>query len=446
MDVYLSNLIENSLKYFNSEYKLLTGKEKEKKCYKVAIHIPISIGIYLIFLGYTVHIYYSYIILIKDIHIFYFDKLMNFNSQNFEIYLKKIEEVKKNFKDDSNDNIDEDEDEKNMEENELKDENENNSKTKTDKKDDNADTKDSKKKKQNKIQQQRMKNKRVISDYLCKINVKKILKFGIIFLLSTTYYLTSIIVTLKMKQNYLQFDAIIDQINNVYFDYFKIFLIFKDQLEKYDRTQNKSNILIPDDNDIERPKMGETIMNIIKNTKYSKEYLEMFENLYNDNACKILTQNEEEYNVCKNVLSSILTKGLEQSIVHLNNIITTIINDLNALKQNKTLDDIYQENTIFSDYEVFMEYYMLIAFLKTQEIFDSFKNDEKLYIYNISKIILSIFFIVYFILFIMLLVYIYSYKDFTGCFLSFIGIIPPKYMADDDEFYQQVIGLDPFYY
>ena len=446
LDVYLRNLIENSLKYFNSEYKLLTGREKEKKCYKIAIHIPISIGIYLIFLGYTVYIYYSYIILIKDIHIFYFDKLMNFSSQNFEIYLKKIEEVKKNFRDDSNDNVDEDEDEKNMEENEIKDENENNSKTKTDKKDDNTDTKDSKKKKQNKIQQQRMKNKRVISDYLCKINVKKILKFGIIFLLSTTYYLTSIIVTIKMKQNYLQFDAIIDQINNVYFDYFKIFLIFKDQLEKYDRTQNKSNIIIPDDNEIERPKLGETLMNIIKNPKYSKEYLEMFESLYNDNACKILTNNEAEYEVCRNVLSSILTKGLEQSIVHLNNIITTIINDLNALKQNKTLDDIYEENTIFSDYEVFMEYYMLIAFLKTQNIFDSFKNDEKLYIYNISKIILSVFFIVYFILFILLLVYIYSYKDFTGCFLSFIGIIPPKYMADDDEFYQQVIGLDPFYY
>ena len=70
LDVYLSNLIENSLKYFNSEYKLLTGKEKERKCYKIAIHIPISIGIYLIFLGYTVYIYYSYIILIKDIHIF----------------------------------------------------------------------------------------------------------------------------------------------------------------------------------------------------------------------------------------------------------------------------------------------------------------------------------------------------------------------------------------
>ena len=187
-------------------------------------------------------------------------------------------------------------------------------------------------------------------------------------------------------------------------------------------------------------------MNIIKNPKYSKEYLEMFESLYNDNACKILTNNEAEYEVCRNVLSSILTKGLEQSIVHLNNIITTIINDLNALKQNKTLDDIYEENTIFSDYEVFMEYYMLIAFLKTQNIFDSFKNDEKLYIYNISKIILSVFFIVYLILFILLLVYIYSYKDFTGCFLSFIGIIPPKYMADDDEFYQQVIGLDPFYY
>ena len=42
--------------------------------------------------------------------------------------------------------------------------------------------------------------------------------------------------------------------------------------------------------------------------------------------------------------------------------------------------------------------------------------------------------------------YIIKYKYFTSHFLSFIGIIPPKYLADDNEFYQQVIGLEPFYY
>ena len=445
LEVYFRNLIENSLKYFNSGYQVFTGKEKERKCQRIAIHIPISIAVYLIFLGYTVYIYYSYIILIKDIHIFYFDKLMNFNSPSFEIYLKRLDEVKKKFKDDSNDNY-EDEEDKNAEENEIKDENENKSKSKTEKKDDKEDSKDSKKKKQNKIQQQRIKNKRVISDYLCKINLIKILKFGLIFFLSTTYYITSIIVTIKMKQNYLEFDSTIEQINSLYYDYFKIFLIFKNQLEKYDRIKNKTEIVIPEDYQIERPKIGNSLMYIIRSSKYSEEYKVMFEQLYNDNACKILTENDAEYQICKNILSSILTKGLEQSIVHLSNIITSIIDDLNALKQNKTLDDIYRDDTVYSDYEVFMEYYMLIAFLKTQNIFDTFKNDEKLYMYNISKIILKIFFIIYFILFILLLVYIYSYKDFTGCFLSFIGIIPPKYLADDDEFYQQVIGLDPFYY
>ena len=89
---------------------------------------------------------------------------------------------------------------------------------------------------------------------------------------------------------------------------------------------------------------------------------------------------------------------------------------------------------------------MLLGFLKTQTIFDEFRKNQKIYIQNNSKIFLFLFFIIYIFLFIFLIIYIYSYKTYTGCFLSFIGIVPPKFLADDKEFYSQVIGLDPFYF
>ena len=443
IDTYIKNLIENSFKYFQSDYSNFVDEEKEKKTYKIALYIPISLCIYFIFLAFMSYIYYSYIILIKDIHIFYFDKLMNFYSPGFEKYLKKINEIKKKFKNDSNDTKEE-EDEKNTDEFDLKDENEN-SKIKTNKNEEIIDERNSKKKKQIKIQQQKIKNKKIISNYLFKINVIKIIKFGIIFILSTFYYISSIFITKKLKKNYLEFDSIIEQINTVYFEYFKIFLTFKNQLEIYDTTNNLSEIYIPEDSEIVRPKLGNSLMYIIKSNKYSKENKKMFEMIYNDNACKILTENEEKFKICENILSSIITKGLEQSMVHLSNIISSIIDELNGLKIDKTLNDIYNENTLYSEYEVFMEYYMFLAFLKTQKIFETFMNDEKIFIFNICKLTLLFFFIFYIILFIILIVNIFSYQKFTRGFLSFIGIVPSKYMIDDNEFYQQVIGLDPFF-
>ena len=302
-----------------------------------------------------------------------------------------------------------------------------------------------KKKKHNKILQQKIKNKRIISDYLCKKNIFLSIKFGIIFFLSATYYISTLIITTRMKKNYLNFDNTVENIDDLYLKYFEIFLKFKVEIETFERTKNIENYKIPKDTDIERPKFGSSLMNIIRSSKYSEESLLIFEKLYNDNACEVLTKNEAEYEICKNLFSSVLSKGFEQAIVHINDLITNVIDELNSLKQDKKIADIYQEDTITSNYELFMEYYMLKAFFETQKIFQNFKNDEKSYINYVIKINLIIFSIIYLILFISLLVFIYSYKDFTGSFLCFIGIIPARYMADDNEFYQQVIGLAPFY-
>ena len=436
-NVYLKNIQKCSVKFINSNYSSFIGKEKDNLSNNVSFHIPFCISIYLVFLIYIIYIYYSHIIVIKDIQIFYFDKLVNFASPNFEIYLKKLDEIKKKFRDETNE-----EDDKNIDDFGFKDEIEdkNNSKIKTEDK-----NKYLKKKNQNKIQQQKIKNKRIISDYLFKKNVFLILKFGTIFLLSASYYIASIIINKKMKNNYYAFDLTAEEINNIYFSYFKIFLTFEEQVTILGRTHNILDLNIPKDKELTRLKFGNSLIYIIKSSKYSKDNQVKFEKLYNEDACEIIISDKAEKEICRNLLSSILSKGFEQAIVQISTIITNVIDEFKSLNINDTYIDIYKENSIFLGYDFFMEYYMFKAFKITTNIFEKFKNDEKSVIFKIYKIILIIFCMVYSIIFIFLLLYIYQYKDFTESFLSFIGIIPAKYMADDKEFYKQVIALEPYY-
>ena len=221
-----------------------------------------------------------------------------------------------------------------------------------------------------------------MSNYFIKYNIFFGLKIGILFLLSTSYFLVTMIYTSNMRKSHKQFDSILEQINKAFFDSFQIFLTFKEQIELFHSTSDKTQLKIPSDSEISRPKIGNVLMNIIGNSKYSAESLSTIEKLYNDNACEVLTQNISEYNYCENILSSILTKGLEQAIVQMSIIITNCIDELNSLKKNKNLTDIFMINTTYSNYEMFMGYYMLEAFLLTQNIFEVFRNDEKLFIYT----------------------------------------------------------------
>ena len=304
------------------------------------------------------------------------------------------------------------------------------------------------KKKQSKIIQQKIKNKKIISHSICKLNIYFIVIFAIIFLISFSYYIGIIFLTKKLKHNYMEFDSNIDAINDFYLKNYQIFIQFKEQLEKFEKTGNKSDFEIPSAQNLIGPKLNNSLNNLMKYIKNSEQTITMFNNIYEGNACEILIEEEnEKKRICQNILSTLITKGFEQVVNQINSIlITNVIDDLQSLKINRTIYDIYNKYSIFIDYELFINYFMFLGFLKTQTIFDEFRKNQKIYIQNNSKIFLFLFFIIYIFLFIFLIIYIYSYKTYTGCFLSFIGIVPPKFLADDKEFYSQVIGLDPFYF
>ena len=263
---------------------------------------------------------------------------------------------------------------------------------------------------------------------------------------SIIYFLISKLMFEKMKKNYKEFDSTIEKINQVYFESFQTFLIFKEQVEIFHRTKDKSNLIIPKDTEINLPTIGNSLMYLTRSTKYSSESLEIFDKLYNNDACEVLAQNDNEYNYCQNIFSSILTKGLGQAIVQMDIIITNVIDELNTLKNNNNLEKIYTLNSSFFNYEMFIGYYMLESFLLTQTFFDTFRKDEKYSIDMKNYIFLVIFVIIFIFLMICLFWFTYTYKKIENSFLNFIGILPSKFIADDKDFYKAIFRLSKYFY
>ena len=449
LDVYYKNILSEALEFFYSHYEGFYKEEKESKCDEISYNSPIRIIISLTLFSISSIIIYFLICRKKNMEIYFLDKLINFTSSNFEEYLKNLEELKKKFKDDNND-----EEDKNIDEDIGGDDdgkNEKNSKSKEDVNinknyENNKENTKNKKSKQNKIQQQRLKKKKIMSDYFIKYNLYFGLKLSIVFLLLTSFFVVTLMKAQNMKKGYKQFDSTLEEINEVFFQSFKTFLTFKQQIEIFFRNKDRTELKIPSDSEIFKPKVSNSLMYLIRSSKYSKENLEIIKKLFSSDACEVLTENKTYYNYCENVLSSILTKGLEQAIVQLSLIITSCIDELNSLKNNKNLSDIYNKNSSYSDYEMFVGYYMLESFLKTQTVFQVFRDDEKKSIYKEINLTTSLYIIAYTILILFLIYLIYAYKKIENSFLNFIGILPAKFIADDENFYKSIFKFGQYFY
>jgi hypothetical protein len=222
-----------------------------------------------------------------------------------------------------------------------------------------------------------MKKKKIMSEYFIKFNIYFGIKIGIIFLFSNVYFFATIINAENMRKGYKQFDATLEQVNQVFFESFEIFLILKEQIVSFYDTGDRDKLNIPKDSEIIRPKFGNALMNIIGNSKYEGESLDFINKLFNDNACEILTQDSSDYEYCENLFSSILTKGIEQATVQMSIILSNCIDELVSLKKYNNFNNIFLSNTSYYNYEIFMGYYMYNSFILTQTTFKDFRNKEK---------------------------------------------------------------------
>ena len=448
LNSFLENVLENSYKFFYSNYTGFYGKEKEKKCDKISANSPLDLIVVSI-LAFSLAILMSYYIYqISNIEMFFLERLINFSSTNFDEYLKKLDELKKKFRDDNNEE-DKNPDDENKEDKEM---NEENNSGKKDAKQNldkikNMNFKNTKKKKskQNKLIQKRLEKKKIMSKYFYKINCLFILRVCIILIISIIYFIVSLAVVSKMKKNYYEFDNIIEGINKVYYNSFDIFLKIKKGIEQFTNANGTLNsITLPRDTQINKPKFGNILMNLINNNKYSTDALTNFSNLYNGEACNIISESIE-LQTCQKILSSIVNKGIEQSVVQMGIVITSCLDELSSIKDLNNLKLIFNGSESYSSYELFMSKYLLRAFWRTHEILDVFRKNEKEYIFQINNILLVVFVVVSLLLLICLIYFIYDYATVLNSFLNFIGILPSKFISDDDALYQNILKLQEFY-
>jgi len=447
--IHANNLITNSLKLFYSNYDGFQGNEKENNCQKVSGSYYSILIISFVLVIIVIYIFSYFIYFIYKFEINFLDRLINFNSKNFDKYLKGLEDLKKKFRDIN------DEEDKMIEdiqnENNIDEKIDTNSNTKINKKSNKKEythekNVENRKKERNKIQQQKVKKKNIMSNYFHKSCILYGLKIGLILIFSTIYFGITIAINLNMKKRYKKLDSIIEQINNAYFDSFKILILFKEQFEILLNTGDKTKLNIPKDSEIIRPKFGSSLIYIINQKRYSKESLKIFDNLYNNNACQEINNTSTEEIYCESIFNSILTKGLEQSISQMSIIITNCINELNGLKENKTMNELLSGDNDYAKFETFVGIFMLKSFLKTQDIFKVFRNDEKLLMFDFLKKTLIIYCIIYIILLLSMIYFIYEYKIIINSFFNFIGILPAKFIVDDNNLYQLILKLEKDFY
>jgi hypothetical protein len=377
--------------------------------------------------------------------LYFLDRLINFNSFSFEEYLKNLDELKKKFRDDTNDEDDKNADKLNPDGDDADLEKDNISKIKNE----NSIKKDKipkkNKSKQNKIQQQKLKKKKIMSKYFYKLNTFYGIKIGIFFLLSTAYFIMTKILTNLIKQNHKKFDTVVEQVDKVYFNSYEIFLTFLEQIENFSNNNNKSLLKFPADSEIEKPKFGNSLLYLSKQYKNLKE-VSLLDLIYNNNACKIIAERTLDILLCEEIFSSVITKGMEQAIIQMGIIITNVIDELNTLKDYNTINEINNINSTYFEYEFFMGKLMLFSFFKTHEIFEILRNKEKSYIYKINKILLFIYGIIYCFIVIFVYCFISSYKNVINSFFNFIGILPSKFISDDEFFYNTILKLEKEFY
>ena len=484
-DVNSDNILIQSLDYINDDTIIGFNDDERSKKIKSNFNLfPYSL-ILAIVLFLLLSFGYSFLVYrLNEMEKYFLEKLIKFHSLNFDAYLKILDDLKKKLRNDTGDDEEKGVGEMDIEIGSKKskkdDDDEKEKKGKRHHKDDKNDKKMRNKKggKQNKLQQARNKKKKTMSKFFFHYNLFFILKIMSIIIISISYYLVFMLIEKQKKQDYLKFDSSTNQIEGIYKSSFDIFLSLKTQLEPYEELvseiknaneslqQNpnqpvtignvtcyniscldsilKFEMTVPSAADIETPKLGNLLMPLVNDMGKITNSATELNNLYNSDACEVLFKNDSNaYNNCSTFWQGILLKGMEQSITQMSVILNTVIDELNSLNTNKkTLEELIDNSSSFSQYELFIEFYLFKAYMKTVDIFQIFRESNLKDMKQIFKMICYIYVIGCFLLFFIMLYFVYSSRYVFNSFLNFIGIIPVKYLMEDDTLYKDVLKLE----
>jgi tetrahydromethanopterin S-methyltransferase subunit B len=453
----LIDLIDQTDQYYYSDLNGFKGEEKIKKINKIyndfhyifIVNTLLSIIIFIVYLMFILHIH--------NIEIFFLEKLINFNSPNFEAFLNKLNELKKKFRNENNEDedkedIENDFDSKMNSKNEEEDEKNENQKDISHK---NLKSNKKNKKKDGNKQKQKKNKMKLMTFFFIKENISFGLKILFIIIISLTYYIFSMLIGTNKKKNLLAFDVINEEMIGIFKESFDTYILLKKELVLYeDRLKNCKidpekeiyRMNIPLVSEIKTPNLGNNLVTMTGESGFSKKTMDNFTELFSGNACPVLSHSDTGLSMCSILLDGVLKKGMEQTLTKMGTIIGTIIEELNSLNnRGKEFIEIINSSS-FSLYESFIEFYYQRAYLVLYEIFVDLRSEKLNSIKKLLRMIL-IGYIILFNLLVLLFVYLIYYinKEFNS-FLNFIWILPVKYLSEDENFYKEVIkfGKDSF--
>ena len=432
--------------YYYSDINGFIGKEKNQKIKSFSNIFPLIINSIIIFCILILYIFS--IIKMNNLEVLFLEKLINFNSTNFEDYLKNLDKIKKKLQNDNN--VEE-------EEKEEIDINDSYSK-KISKKEDNQNKELNEKKQTKKFRTDKnkagkaMKQKRnkikIMSSFFIKKNIFFIIQIIFIIIISLSYYIVTIIIEINKKNEFLKFDELNNDIICVFKDSFDTYMYLKKELEYFEDTLDNCKVTdkkyimrIPTLDKVSMPSFGNSLIQITQDFGFKGESLSNFTLLFKENACKVLDLDAYSAYMCVTQFNDYLFLGIENTISRINSNFGTIIEEFNSINGNGNLFLQMMNRSRFRRFEVFIMFYYQNALIQAEKIFNNLRSQELENILFLMKIILIIYAIVTCILF-CLVVYLVNYtKSLLISFLSFIGILPFKYIIEDEKFYKEIISF-----
>ena len=269
-------------------------------------------------------------------------------------------------------------------------------------------------------------------------------------LIFLSYYIISFLIIFKCKNNLLYFDIVNTSLENAFKESYDIFLPIMRELDLYEKKLINCKTLdgfykmnLPTIKDIKIPKIENVIMYIIDDNDFKKESINKFDLIFNGNLCsKEAEMAEKSRQYCKNFWSGILLKGMRQAMAQMGASIGNVISELQSINDensNRTLINI-MNNSSFFDYKIFNEFYLFRVYNNLRFIFNEFRQEKLSAIHKERKFILVSYILVIIFLSTFLIFFIGNYKDRFIFFINFVGIIPEKYLEDDNNFYKTIIN------
>ena len=482
LDFVLENIIDSSFDYsFSQVYGLNYEKRKKiiysEKSYSINfIYIIIHLALFLIFFFFFICIVLKRFKSKKRL----IEKMLNFQSKEFDDYIKYLEEIRKKLNNENEEEIDSENnnneglyiEEKNI----LKNFNYtiNDMKKKKEKKEHEKE----KRKKYHLQQLQKKEKKQIMIHFYILLEFFSSLKYCVILILFMSFYIIIYPIYITKRNNYLSYDNITSQIENISIETILNYIKMKKNIINYINfvkdKENCNNKLISGEKQCIINNISLTLSNISKHkfnfsifnenipVEDNIKFLKFIKNmdsedlqnpegelsiLYYGNMCKILIKKNDNINLnqCTFFWNSILIQGLQQSIVYYNNLIKIILNQFIRTQFDSNLNLFNSVTLNLIEIEEYLLKYFYLTKSYSNSLFLKIKKHKSKKIINDLSIILLCFIVIYILLYLFIVLFIEQTKKNFCSFANFLVIFPHKYIIKDDEFYTALLGMKDFY-